>query len=179
MTNAFPVRCLLLAVAVLAMLSVPLAVEAADFRLSDIRIFGGDGIGLEDTPPEAWLAGVALGIEKGRRLRVSLEFVHGQIYGWDYYERRRILINPVFEYRFWPERRVQPYLGGGVGLVLGFDQWPTGENDELEWEWGPAISVTWGGGVRLFLTKRLFIAPDVRMGFYPFLQSTVGIGYRF
>ena len=91
--------------------------EATDFRLSDIRILGGDGIGLEDTPPEAWLAGVALGIEEGRRLRVSLEFLHGQIYGWDYYERRRILITPVFEYRFWPEGRVQPYLGGGVGSL--------------------------------------------------------------
>ena len=36
-----------------------------------------------------------------------------------------------------------------------------------------------GRGVRLFLTERLFIAPDIRMGFYPILQSTVGIGYRF
>ncbi|MDE0624863.1 MAG: hypothetical protein OXH99_00555 [Bryobacterales bacterium] len=179
MKDAFSVPCRLLAVAVLAVLAVPSAVEATDLRLSDIRILGGDGIGLEDTPPEAWLAGVALGIEEGRRLRVSLEFLHGQIYGWDYYERRRILITPVFEYRFWPERRVQPYLGGGVGLVLAFNQWPTGENDELEWEWGPGIAVTWGGGVRLFLTERLFIAPDIRMGFYPFLQSTVGIGYRF
>lgn len=179
MKNAFPVRCRLLAAAVLAVLAVPHVVEAADVRLSDIRILGGDAIGLEDTPPEAWLAGVALGIEEGRRLRVSLEFVHGQIYGRDYYERRRILITPVFEYRFWPERRVQPYLGGGVGLALGFNQWPTGPNDELEWEWGPGIAVTWGGGVRLFLTERLFIAPDIRMGFYPFLQSTVGIGYRF
>ena len=179
MKNAFPAHCRWLAAAVLAVLAVPPVVEATDSRLWDIRILGGDGIGLEDTPPEAWLAGVALGIEEGRRLRVSLEFLHGQIYGWDYYERRRILITPVFEYRFWPERRVQPYLGGGVGLALKFNQWPTGANDELEWEWGPGIAVTWGGGVRLFLTERLFIAPDIRMGFYPFLQSTVAIGYRF
>lgn len=179
MKNAFPLHCRWLAAAVLAVLAIPHVVEAADVRLSDIRILGGDAIGLEDTPPEAWLAGVALGIEEGRRLRVSLEFVHGQIYGRDYYERRAILITPVFEYRFWPERRVQPYLGGGLGLALKFNQWPTGDNDELEWEWGPGIAVTWGGGVRLILTERLFIAPDIRMGFYPFLQSTVGIGYRF
>ena len=120
MKNAFPVHCRRLAAVVLAVLAVPPVVEATDLLLSDIRILGGDGIGLEDTPPEAWLAGVALGIEEGRRLRVSLEFLHGQIYGWDYCERRRILITPVFEYRFWPERRVQPYLGGGVGLALGF-----------------------------------------------------------
>lgn len=172
-------HCQLLAAVVLAVLAVPSVVEADDVRFSDIRILGGDGIGLEDTPPEAWLAGLALGIEEGRRFRVSLEFLHGQIYGWDYYERRRLLVTPVFEYRFWPKRRVQPYLGGGVGLVLAFNQWPTGENEELEWEWGPGIALTWGGGVRLFLTERLFIAPDIRMGFYPFLQSTVGIGYRF
>ena len=77
MKNAFPVHCRWLAAAVLAVLAVPPVVEATDLRLSDIRILGGDGIGLEDTPPEAWLAGVALGIEEGRRLRVSLDFLHG------------------------------------------------------------------------------------------------------
>ena len=145
----------------------------------DFSVLGGDAIGLEDTPPEAWLAGASVTLPIGEKWRVSLEAMHGQIYGWDYYERRVVMVTPVIEREFLPRRRIRPYAAAGIGLILGFNQWPTGAQGELEWEWGPGFSIGGGGGVRLFLTKRLFVAPEVRVGLLPFLRSTVSVGYRF
>lgn len=55
---------------------------------------------------------------------------------------------------------------------------PTAPQEELEWKRRASFSVGAGGGVRLFLTKRLFVAPEVRIGLLPFLRSTVSVGYR-
>ena len=31
----------------------------------------------------------------------------------------------------------------------------------------------------MFLTKRLFVSPEVRIGWIPFIRSTIAVGYRF
>lgn len=36
-----------------------------------------------------------------------------------------------------------------------------------------------GGGVKIFLTKRLFIAPEVRVGHEPDVRGTLSVGYVF
>ena len=36
-----------------------------------------------------------------------------------------------------------------------------------------------GAGLRLFLTKRLFVSPEVRVGWTPFLRSSLAVGYQF
>ena len=42
-----------------------------------------------------------------------------------------------------------------------------------------SLAVSAGGGVKMFLTKRLFIAPEARVGYQPSLRATVSIGYVF
>lgn len=40
-------------------------------------------------------------------------------------------------------------------------------------------SLNGGVGVKIFLTKRLFIAPEIRAGIEPILRGTVSVGYVF
>jgi hypothetical protein len=42
-----------------------------------------------------------------------------------------------------------------------------------------SLAVSAGGGVKMFLTKRLFIAPEGRIGYQPSVRGTVSIGYVF
>ena len=107
----------------LAALLAPIALGASGNI--DFRVLGGHAYGLEDTPPHAWLVGAAVSGPAGSRLRVSLEVLHAQMYGRpDYYERRAILITPVFEYEFSPKGRVRPYAAGGLGLRIQCSLYP-------------------------------------------------------
>ena len=36
-----------------------------------------------------------------------------------------------------------------------------------------------GTGLRLFLTKCLFVSPKVRFGLIPFIRSALSVGYQF
>ena len=42
-----------------------------------------------------------------------------------------------------------------------------------------ASNLTGGLGVRLFMTKHFFVAPELRIGLVPLLRSTVALGYAF
>ena len=49
---------------------------------------------------------------------------------------------------------------------------------ELAWETQKSLHFQGGLGIRLRITERLFVAPEVRIGF-PALRSTVAVGYVF
>ena len=36
-----------------------------------------------------------------------------------------------------------------------------------------------GGGVKMFLTKRLFVSPELRVGSEPTVRATINVGYVF
>ena len=82
-----------------------------------------------------------------------------------------------------PTKRVVPYVVGGIGVLhhrgrfFGSD-FVTRQPRVFETSFTqPAASL--GGGVKVFLTKRLFIAPEGRVGRQPSLRATVSIGYVF
>jgi len=84
-----------------------------------------------------------------------------------------------------PTKRVVPYVAGGVGVFhhrgrfFGND-FNTGQPRVFD-----TSSTTWaatgGGGVKIFLSDRLFIAPDARLGVVggsePTMRGTVSLGY--
>lgn len=82
-----------------------------------------------------------------------------------------------------PTKRVVAYGigGGGVlhnrGRVFGSD-FVTGAPFVREIEF-----TTWtasaGGGVKIFLTKRLFVSPELRLGREPTVRATINVGYVF
>ena len=69
-----------------------------------------------------------------------------------------------------PTKKVVPYVAGGVGVFHHRGRFTS----STSWSGGA------GGGVKIYLTDRLFIAPDARIGYVgqePTMRGTVGIGY--
>lgn len=78
--------------------------------------------------------------------------------------------------------RVVPYLIAGVGVEHHQDQFTfvdvfNGNRIVTRRVSANGVSGNFGGGVKLFLTDRLFVAPDVRVGHEPSFRATVSVGY--
>ena len=63
--------------------------------------------------------------------------------------------------------RVRPYWLLGAGPFLGSGEW----SDDA------GVTATVGAGVQLFVTRTLFLAPEVRVGYVPTARLTLAIGY--
>jgi len=80
-------------------------------------------------------------------------------------------------------KRFVPYVVAGAGVLrhrsefFGAD-FETGQPRVFD-ESYTSIAVSAGGGVKIFLTKGLFIAPEARVGYQPSLRATVSVGYVF
>ena len=143
-------------------------------------------LGLDDVSRHAWLGGATITGAAGSHVRGGVEVLHANMYGkYQTYKTQALLINPVLEYEFLPHRRISPYVVVGVGLTL-YRAWlpnPRHHSDptlpEFKWEHQGRIHFTGGLGVRMFLGKSFFVAPEVRIGLVPMFRSTVGVGYVF
>ena len=84
-----------------------------------------------------------------------------------------------------PTGRFVPYLIGGAGLLHHRGQFTTVDFTSPV---PRTITVTtskntWtasgGAGIKMFITDRLFVAPEARIGREPVLRGTVSVGYVF
>ena len=121
----------------------------------------------------------------GPHMRLGLEISHAHMFGpYSDYESRALLFTGLWEYEFNRGGRVNPYAVAGVGVTRYQDLLPNVEHyfdpsaPELAWETQKSMHFHGGLGVRLRIGKRLFVAPEVRIGF-PALRSTVAVGYAF
>lgn len=150
------------------------------------------------TPPKAEIKGTIGGSTFG-----DDEIPHG-VFGGSvrFYVTRRLSVEPEFLYMYHsrndqdyivqpnlafdladPTRRFVPYVIGGVGAVhhrgrfSGFD-FNTGVPRTFD-----TSSTTWtasaGGGIKIFITDRVFVAPEARIGREPTLRATLSVGYVF
>ena len=69
--------------------------------------------------------------------------------------------------------RVTPYVLGGGGLFQHRDRFRTGTFKSNEG------AFTVGGGVRAFLTDRVYVAPEVRFGWELHFRAGVTLGVTF
>ncbi len=152
-------------------------------RGSDVRVHFGHTVGLEDSPPYAWLGGGVWTVPAGPHARVGLEASFAHMFGPYYdYERRALLFAGLWEYEFNPRGRVNPYAVAGGGLTLYRSLHPNPghyfdpSRPELAWETQASMHWHGGLGIRLHIAGRLFVATEVRTGF-PALRSTVAVGY--
>jgi hypothetical protein len=76
-----------------------------------------------------------------------------------------------------------PYLIGGVGFIRHQSVYR-----DTDFVTGAPVTFdtsykTWtanaGGGLKVFISKHLFVAPEARIGYQPTLRATVSIGYAF
>ena len=82
-----------------------------------------------------------------------------------------------------PTKRLVLYAIGGVGVLhhegrFLSDDPVTGaplvfDNTFTTW------SASFGGGAKIFLTKRLFVSPELRVGREPTVRATINVGYVF
>lgn len=81
------------------------------------------------------------------------------------------------------ENRVVPYLIGGVGVirhrsVFQGSDFVTGTPVTYDTSY-TTWSASAGGGLKIFISKHLFVAPEARLGREPTARATVSIGYVF
>ena len=152
----------------------------------------------ELTPPKAEVKGTAGGALFGEG-----EVPHVLVGGsFRFYVTRRISVEPEFLYLRHsendedyivqpnvavdlrePNKKVVPYLIGGVGAIhhratFHFFDSNTGGPRPFD-----VSSTTWtasaGVGVRIFVTDRVFVSPETRVGREPTVRATVSVGYVF
>ena len=168
-----------------AVFLIPAAAPAQSSRV-DLRAHWGYLYGLDDTPPEAWTGGGSVTAAVGPKLRLGIEVLHANLFGkYDSYKQRARLFHPVAEYEFLSNARFKPFMVIGIGYTQ-YRSWlpdPGAHFDpslpKRRWETQGRIHYTAGLGARLFLTRRLFLAPEVRIGLVPLLRSTVSVGFAF
>jgi hypothetical protein len=84
-----------------------------------------------------------------------------------------VSVVPVIGYQFKRSARIQPYVNGGVGWLIHRQAFVS----RSDWSTGPTFGV--GGGFKIRISDRLYVAPEARLGWEPFLRTTVSLGYRF
>jgi len=116
-----------------------------------------------------------------RRLSIEPEIMYMQRGEHD----RDLVFTPHVAFDLLDSRgRFVPYVIAGVGVEHHRDQFTY--NDFFNGNVlvtrrvsENTISASMGIGAKLYLTDRLFVAPDVRVGLEPTFRATVSVGYTF
>lgn len=154
---------LLSLVAILVLLLQPVLAQR---NRIDLRVNGGYSYLLEESLPDSWLGGGAVTAAVWPGLRLGVEVLRAEVFGQGQENAEGgLLISPIIERTFLELPRFKPYLVGGVSFLRRL-----GEN---------RVNLGGGVGVRLFVTQHLFLAPEVRLGKFPRLRSTVSVGIAF
>lgn len=162
---------------------------AAQPRTFDVRAAWGYNYGLDDSPPYALVGGLSVTRSVGPHYRLGAEVLKANLFGpYGSYKSRALLVRAVLEHELLPGRRLDPYWVVGFGLAQYRDLIPRdlvhvpAEGwipSAHEWDVQTLLNLTAGIGLRMHVTERVFLAPEVRFGLVPLLQSTVAVGVAF
>ncbi len=143
-------------------------------------IVGASDFGTDDESYPHFMVGTAVRFRISRHWSIEPEFTYMRRSSND--EDYVVQPNVVYEFNT-REERVVPYLIGGVGFIRhksvyrGSD-FVTGAPVTYDTSY-KTWSASAGAGLKVFVTKRLFIAPEARIGSQPTLRGNVSIGYVF
>ena len=148
---------------------------------AEIRLTGGaSGFTGDDGEIPHGVAGGSFRVYVTRRVSIEPEF----LYMTNNPNDRDYLAQVSAAYDFGDAgKRFVPYVVAGAGVLRHRSQFfgvdfDTREPRVFDTSY-TSLAVSAGGGVKMFLTKRLFIAPEARVGYQPSLRATVSIGYVF
>ena len=143
-------------------------------------IVGASDFGTDDESYPHLVVGAASRIHLSRHWSIEPEFNYMRRSATD----EDFVFQPNVVYEFHPRgTRVVPYLIGGVGFIRH-----KGVFNDTDFVTGAPVTYdtsyrTWsasaGGGLKVFVSKHLFIAPEARIGREPTARATVSIGYVF
>ena len=143
-------------------------------------IVGASDFGLDNESYPHLVVGAATRIRISRHWSIEPEFSYMRRSSND--EDYIFQPNVVYEFNSLG-KRVVPYLIGGVGVIRHKSVYNGSDFDT-----GAPVSfdtsyTTWtanaGAGLKVFLSKQLFVAPEARLGLQPTAQATFRIGYVF
>jgi Outer membrane protein beta-barrel domain len=86
---------------------------------------------------------------------------------------RDVTLIPHVTFDFMSREKVRPYVIGGVGLLHHSQKIGPIRFADNEWVGNGGL------GVNFFLTPRLFVAPEFRMGFETIIRAAGNIGFTF
>lgn len=139
---------------------------------------GASGFGDDNLPHSVFGGSVRLYVT--RRLSVEPEFLY--MYHSSNDQDYIVQPNLAFDLRE-PTKRVVPYVIAGVGAIhhrgrfFGFD-FVTGAPRTFDTS-GTTWTVSAGAGVKVFVTDRIFVSPEARIGREPNIRGTISVGYVF
>ena len=114
--------------------------------------------------------------------RLSLEPEYLYLRRTEHDQDHLVQMSVAYDFRD-PTKRFVPYVIGGVGVL--HNKGRVFGNDFVTRE--PFVReisfTTWtasaGGGLKIFLTDRLFLSPELRLGREPTARATINVGYVF
>jgi hypothetical protein len=158
------------------MLGTSIPVPKAEIKM----IVGASDFGYEGVSYPHFVAGTAIRIHISRHWSVEPEFNYMRRSSND----QDYIVQPNVVYEFNSlGNRVVPYLIGGVGVirhksVFHGSDFVTGAPVTFDTSY-TTWSANAGAGLKVFLSKHLFVAPEARLGSQPTTRATVSIGYVF
>lgn len=143
-------------------------------------ILGASDFGFDNEPIPHFVVGAATRIRISRHWSIEPEFNYMRRSAND--EDYVVQPNVVYEFNSLGDR-VVPYLIGGVGVirhksVFNGSDFVTGAPVTFDTSY-TTWSASAGAGLKVFLSKQLFVAPEARVGREPTARATVSIGYVF
>lgn len=176
-------RCIAIIAVVLLCLPSVRSQQSVSRPKAEIKVMGGIstfGNGLDNNLRHT-IVGGSLRIYVTRRLSVEPEVLYMRRSDHD----RDYVFTPHLAYDLNdPTKRFVPYLIAGVGIEHHQDQFTFADffNDNkitTRKISNNVVSANVGGGIKMFLTDHLFVAPDVRVGHEPSFRATLSFGYVF
>lgn len=143
-------------------------------------IVGASDFGFDSQSYPHFVVGAATRIRISRHWSVEPEFNYMRRSSND--EDYVVQPNVVYEFNRLGDS-VVPYLIGGVGVirhksVFQGSDFVTGTPVTFDTSY-TTWSASAGGGLKVFVSKHLFVAPEARVGRQPTARATVSIGYVF
>ena len=105
-----------------------------------------------------------------KRFSIEPEFVYMRDGAAD--QDRLFSLNAAYDITD-PRKRAVFYAIAGGGVQSHRRSNPSFHNGYTRGSWNAGI------GVKVFITKRLFVAPELRIGVEPSARATIGVGYVF
>lgn len=142
------------------------------------KVIFGSAIFGEDL--EHKLVGAALRVYVTKRLSIEPEYLYLRRSKDD--QDNLVQMNVAYDFTD-PTKRFVPYGIAGAGVLHNRGR-VFGSDFETRVPFVREISfTTWtasaGGGVKIYLTNRLFVSPELRLGREPTFRATVNVGYVF
>lgn len=130
-------------------------------------IFGSATFG-EDI--EHKMVGAALRVYVTKRLSIEPEYLY--LHHSENDQDQIVQPNVVYDFTD-PTKRVVAYGTFGVGVLKHKGSFFGNDNSFTTW------TTSVGGGLKIYLTKRLFVSPELRVGREPTVRATINAGYVF